>query len=467
MEHHAADWATTRPVVSGTQGVVAAGHPLVSMAGMRMLLVGRQRVRRGRGRGLRRRGGRADRVLHAVRRVRGARPRRAQRGETLALSGQGTAPAPGDDRGSSAGAGSIASRPAPGPDAHLSFTVPGAVDAYLTLLETHGTKTRERGAGAGRALRRARLPDVRVHAPPARHPGDAEPVRRLSARRHRGVLSGRPRARGRRAVRAAGARRARSGGWSRPTRGAAAIGTAGIAAARARFYRGDIAADHRRASPSGWAGSCAPPIWPAIARGSSRRCARPSPAARSSASRRGRRGPCSCRRSACSRRFDLRALGHNSARYIHVVTEALKLAFADRERYYGDARGASRDRPSCSPPRTRASAPRSSAWTARRPRRRRPAIRARRGGAPRGAGRRAPGAPGAGGRGGGRRHHAHRGHRPRRQHDLPDAERRRVPEVGVRPRAGLHAQHAERDVRARGRPSQRRSCRASGRAPRW
>jgi gamma-glutamyltranspeptidase / glutathione hydrolase len=34
--------------------------------------------------------------------------------------------------------------------------------------------------------------------------------------------------------------------------------------------------------------------------------------------------------------FDLRALGHNSARYVHVVSEALKLAFADRERYYGD-----------------------------------------------------------------------------------------------------------------------------------
>src|SRR4026208_840131 len=40
IEHHAADWATTRPVVSGTQGVVATGHPLVSMAGMRMLLAG-------------------------------------------------------------------------------------------------------------------------------------------------------------------------------------------------------------------------------------------------------------------------------------------------------------------------------------------------------------------------------------------------------------------------------------------
>jgi gamma-glutamyltranspeptidase/glutathione hydrolase len=34
--------------------------------------------------------------------------------------------------------------------------------------------------------------------------------------------------------------------------------------------------------------------------------------------------------------FDLKALGHNSANYLHVVTEVLKLAFADREQYYGD-----------------------------------------------------------------------------------------------------------------------------------
>jgi gamma-glutamyltranspeptidase / glutathione hydrolase len=33
---------------------------------------------------------------------------------------------------------------------------------------------------------------------------------------------------------------------------------------------------------------------------------------------------------------DLRALDHNSPAYIHTVTEALKLAFADREAYYGD-----------------------------------------------------------------------------------------------------------------------------------
>ncbi|RIK44452.1 MAG: hypothetical protein DCC58_08230 [Chloroflexi bacterium] len=35
-------------------------------------------------------------------------------------------------------------------------------------------------------------------------------------------------------------------------------------------------------------------------------------------------------------RFDLAELGQNSADYIHVFSEALNLAFADRERYYGD-----------------------------------------------------------------------------------------------------------------------------------
>ena len=34
--------------------------------------------------------------------------------------------------------------------------------------------------------------------------------------------------------------------------------------------------------------------------------------------------------------FDLRALGHNSADYTHVLIEALKLAYADRDTYYAD-----------------------------------------------------------------------------------------------------------------------------------
>jgi gamma-glutamyltranspeptidase/glutathione hydrolase len=36
--------------------------------------------------------------------------------------------------------------------------------------------------------------------------------------------------------------------------------------------------------------------------------------------------------------FDLPAMGHNSADYVHVVTESLKLAFADRNRYVADPR---------------------------------------------------------------------------------------------------------------------------------
>ena len=231
---------------------------------------------------------------------------------------------------------------------------------------------------------------------------------------------------------------------------------------RRRARSASIAATSRRRSapsPSGSAGSCARPIWPATAPGSSRRCRTTfAGRGRSSASPRGPRGPSSCRPSACSRRFDLRGLGHNSARYIHVVSEALKLAFADRERYYGDREDALASIGDLLAPRycegARGAHP---AWTARRRKRRRPAIRGA-AAARRGARARSPRAYRRGRRAvgrGRRRDHAHRRDRSRRQHDLPDAERRRVPEVGVRARAGLHAQHAERDVRPGGRSPER------------
>src|SRR5262249_5542794 len=35
--------------------------------------------------------------------------------------------------------------------------------------------------------------------------------------------------------------------------------------------------------------------------------------------------------------FNLKAMGHNSSQYVHALAEVLKLAFADRERYYGDS----------------------------------------------------------------------------------------------------------------------------------
>ncbi|MCL4844725.1 MAG: gamma-glutamyltransferase, partial [Bryobacteraceae bacterium] len=38
--------------------------------------------------------------------------------------------------------------------------------------------------------------------------------------------------------------------------------------------------------------------------------------------------------------FDLKGMGHNSPEYLHTVIEAAKLAFADRDRYYGDPKHA-------------------------------------------------------------------------------------------------------------------------------
>lgn len=36
--------------------------------------------------------------------------------------------------------------------------------------------------------------------------------------------------------------------------------------------------------------------------------------------------------------FDLKGLGHNTLEYVHILTEALKLSYADRDRYFGDPR---------------------------------------------------------------------------------------------------------------------------------
>ncbi|MHC4984565.1 MAG: gamma-glutamyltransferase family protein [Planctomycetota bacterium] len=47
-------------------------------------------------------------------------------------------------------------------------------------------------------------------------------------------------------------------------------------------------------------------------------------------------GPVLCQAMRLLEGFDLKAMGHLSADYVHVAAEALKLAFADRDRYYGD-----------------------------------------------------------------------------------------------------------------------------------
>ena len=58
--------------------------------------------------------------------------------------------------------------------------------------------------------------------------------------------------------------------------------------------------------------------------------------------------------------FDLASLGAGSAEFVHTVVECAKLAFADREAWYGDPAFATSPSTCCSPPPTRPSAARSS-----------------------------------------------------------------------------------------------------------
>ena len=330
IEHHAAERATTRPVVSGMQGVVAAGHPLVSMAGMRMLMTGGNAFDAAAAAGF------AAAVVEptasytlcgeCVAMVYDARRR-----ESVALSGQGTAPAAASiDAFRRRGLDRIPT--GPGRDAHLSFTVPGAVDAYLTLLETYGTKPlrevlapavhyAERGFPMYEYMHRMlAIPDTRAQF--ALYPPGGEAVFYPNGRA--------PRV-GERFVQPALAATLRR----LVEADASGDRLAGIAAARERFYRGDVAAligafsetwgGLLRASDlAGYRARIEPPLSTTFA---------------------GReilgqgawtQGPILMQALGMLATRDLRALGHNSARYIHVVTEALKLAFADRERYYGD-----------------------------------------------------------------------------------------------------------------------------------
>jgi len=331
VEHHAADRATTRPVVSGTQGVVSAGHPLVSMAGMRMLMSGGNAFDAAAAAGFAAAVveptasytlcGECVAVLHD-----------ARRRESLVVSGQGTAPALATI-GFFRGRGLDRIPTGPGPDAHLSFTVPGAVDAYLTLLEAFGTRTvgealapaldyAERGFPMYEHMHRLLdIPETRSQFalyPPGGtdvfYPGGAPPrVGELLVQPALGALL-------RRLVAAA------QGCGHR---------TAGIAAARERFYRGDVAdmiggfserlgGLLRAADLAGYRARVEPPL--AMSFGEYEILGQSV----------WTQGPVLMQVLRMLERFDLRAMGHNSARYIHVVTEALKLAFADRERYYGD-----------------------------------------------------------------------------------------------------------------------------------
>jgi gamma-glutamyltranspeptidase/glutathione hydrolase len=337
-----------RPVVRGLHGAVAAGNPLTVEAGMRSLRAGGNAVDAGVAAtfaaavlefshfGM---GGEASVLyyLHGPDQVislnaDGPAPRAATAEFFLDAKLAPSGPAPGDSTGSRPAAppGPPVAPPATG---ILAATVPAVVDGLLLALREHGTQSAAEALGpaieyadgfpmseflAGVIAQRADairlMPGAAdVFLPGGRPPKAGEVFRQPAlARTLRALVQAE------KTALAAGASRAK-----------------GIDAARDHFYRGpvakaidefsrrhdgllraeDLAAYQARLEPAvstryrGWT-VYKVGFWS--------------------------QGPAMLQTLNLLEGFDLKAMGQNSADYVHTVTEAMKLGFADRDRYYGD-----------------------------------------------------------------------------------------------------------------------------------
>jgi gamma-glutamyltranspeptidase/glutathione hydrolase len=320
----------------GTRGVVAAGHYLAAEAGLRMLELGGNAVDAGVAMGF------ALAVLkpHANG-IAGEAPiliYAADRGRPYAVNGNGTAPREATlERFGEMGIELI-----PG-DGFLPAVVPATVDAYITALAAFGTLPLEEAIGPALELAGDGFPmypelraaiesnlarwqehypsSVEVFAPGGRAPLVGEALVQADWAATFGLL-------------VEAERRAARGGR-----------VAALRAARDVFYRGEVAREIVRfargtevmdASGKARAGLLSDDDFASY----SARVEQPV-----SGEYRGLtvhkcdtwcQGPVFLQQLKLLEGFDLAGMGHNSADYIHTVIEAAKLAFADREAYYGD-----------------------------------------------------------------------------------------------------------------------------------
>jgi len=328
---------TTRPVIIGTHGVVAAGHYLAAQAGLRMLEAGGNAIDAGVATGF------ALAVLKPQDNgIAGESPillYSAERGQAFAINGNGTAPR----------AATIAHLKKlgikewiPG-DGFLPAVVPAMVDAYVTALAAFGALT---------------LAEVIAPALELAESGFA-----VYPELHGAIVANLPRWKERYPttipVYAPGGKAPKVGerlvqsDWAETfsllveaERKAARRGrVAALRAARDVFYRGEIARhivqfarDAEVMDASGRAHSCllttedfaaySARVEPTVAtdyRGLTvHKC------------NTWCQGPVFLQQLNLLEGFDLAAMRQNSADHIHTVIECAKLAFADREAYYGD-----------------------------------------------------------------------------------------------------------------------------------
>jgi gamma-glutamyltranspeptidase/glutathione hydrolase len=327
---------TTRPVLMGTHGMVTAGHYLAAAAGFRMLEIGGNAIDAGVAAGL------AVNVLEPQSNgIGGEAPiliYSARQEQVYAINGQGYAPkASTIDWFKSRGIDII-----PG-DGFLSATVPGAFGAWLTALQHFGKLSLKdvltpaieltaEGFPVYPELHSAidsladRFRDVwpssaRVYLPHNRSPAVGELFRNVDwANTFKCAID----------VEIRNRRRGRE---------------AAIEAARDYFYKGEIVeriveftqrTKIRDASNQENYGLLAPDDFQVY------QTKVETPV---TLSYRGYdvykcntwcQGPVFLQQLALLEGYDLSSMGYNSADYIHTVVESGKLAFADREKYYGD-----------------------------------------------------------------------------------------------------------------------------------
>lgn len=315
-----------RPVIMANEHAIAAGHYLASEAGMAILNGGGNAVDAGVAAGLAMGVVQSDLVNIA-----GVAPIMmwlAETREVLCIDGLGTWPA--------AASADLFQREHGGvvPVGLLRTVVPGAPAAWLTALERHGTLSfGEVAEGAIRLARDGFPIDPFMCAVIAEN---QEGYRRWPSNAAVYLPEGRPPRPGERFRQSDLASTLQHMADEESAR-AGEGRVAGIRAAYDAFYRGDIArriCDYHRehggllnmADLSSYSVRFEPTVHTRYA-GLDVHCCGP-----------WSQGPSLAQVLSLLDGVDLESLGHNSAAYIHTVAEAIKLAFADREHYFGDPR---------------------------------------------------------------------------------------------------------------------------------
>ena len=313
-----------RPVVAGTRHAVAAGHYLAAEAGFEILNHGGNAIDAGVAAGL------ALGVVHSdIVNIAGVAPTLiwlAETQEIINIDGLGTWPkAVTPDFFQKFHGGHI-------PETLLRTVMPAAPAAWLTALELYGTMSF--GEVAEGAIRFAR-DGFAMYPLLAESIADSEAgFRRWPANEAIYLPNGQPPMPGDRFVQTdLGATLQYMADQEATKAGEGRI--AGIKAAYDAFYRGDIArkiVDYHRENDGlvtmedldEYRVRHEPTVITYYA-GIDVHCCGP-----------WSQGPALAQTLNLLKGTDMAALGHNSPEYIHRIAEALKLTFADRERYYGD-----------------------------------------------------------------------------------------------------------------------------------